>query len=55
MSGRSDPSYAITIPKDFAKEMRIDTKKKAYVMVRLVKADGKNIKKAYCIIDKLER
>lgn len=52
--GRSKTSFSVTIPIAFAKEMGIATKKKAYVMFRLIKASDNKNKKAYCIIEKLD-
>lgn len=56
--GRNKESYAVTIPKPFAKEMGIAGKKKAWVRISLVKENNgsgtKNKKDPYLIIEKLE-
>lgn len=55
--GKTKDSFAITIPKQFAKEMGIAGKRKSWVRISLIK-DGNhhtnNIKKPYCIIEKLD-
>jgi hypothetical protein len=63
IGGRNKSSFAVTIPQEFAKIMKID-KLGSFVMIRLVTAEqesttngrGKNTnKKPYCIIEKLEQ
>ena len=53
--GKTKTSYAITIPKQFAKEMGIAGRKKSWVRISLIKnGNGNNGKKPYCIIEKLD-
>lgn len=55
MGGRNKTSYGVVIPKEFAKELGIATRKKCWVRVTLVKDNnGKNRKEPYLKIEKLE-